>query len=119
MAMLDDVGLFDERYFLYYEDVDLALRAAEHGWLSRVAPASRVHHRGSASMGGIGNLAVRLRERNRLWVLVRHRPLSDIARGVWLSARRLRWPPRTVHLRALLAGVGGAPRLAWARFRQR
>jgi N-acetylglucosaminyl-diphospho-decaprenol L-rhamnosyltransferase len=119
MPMLDDVGLFDERFFLYYEDVDLGLRAAEHGWRSRVAPASRVYHRGSASMGGVGDLAVRLRERNRLWVLIRHRPAADIVRGLWLSVRRLRWAPRAVHLRALLAGLGGAPRLAWARFRQR
>ena len=119
MAMLDDVGPFDERYFLYYEDVDLALRAAEHGWRHRVAPASRVHHRGSASMGGVGHLAVRLRERNRLWVLFRHRPPGDIARGVWLSIRRLRWAPRAVHLSALLAGLAAAPRLTWARVRQR
>jgi GT2 family glycosyltransferase len=31
-ACLDDVGLFDERYFAYCEEADLALRAAAHGW---------------------------------------------------------------------------------------
>ncbi|MDA8282644.1 MAG: glycosyltransferase family 2 protein [Actinomycetota bacterium] len=31
-AMLDDVGLFDERYFAYCEEVDLALRARAAGW---------------------------------------------------------------------------------------
>ena len=30
--MLDDVGLFDERYFAYCEEADLALRAAAAGW---------------------------------------------------------------------------------------
>ncbi|MEX1107173.1 MAG: glycosyltransferase family 2 protein [Ilumatobacteraceae bacterium] len=118
MAMLDDVGIFDERYFLYYEDVDLALRASERGWHHRVAPASVVQHRGSASMGGVGHLAIRLRERNRLWVLFRHRPAGDVARGLWLSTRRLRWAPRTVHASALAAGLAAAPRLLAARFRQ-
>jgi GT2 family glycosyltransferase len=31
-ACLEDVGLFDERYFAYCEEADLALRAAEAGW---------------------------------------------------------------------------------------
>ena len=39
-AFIEDVGGFDERYFMYYEDVDLALRGAELGWRYRCAPAS-------------------------------------------------------------------------------
>jgi GT2 family glycosyltransferase len=30
--LLDEVGLFDERYFAYCEEADLALRAADAGW---------------------------------------------------------------------------------------
>ena len=104
-------GGFDERYFLYYEDVDLALRGGELGWRHRLAPASRVRHRGSASVAAIGTRAVFHRERNRIWVLLRHRPWRDLTRGLWLSVRRLRWAPRRVHAAALAAGVGGAPRL--------
>ena len=37
-AYLDDVGLFDERLFLYYEDVELSLRGAQRGWRYRTAP---------------------------------------------------------------------------------
>jgi hypothetical protein len=58
------------------------------------------------------------RERNRLWILFRYRPGADVARGVWLSVRRLRWPPRRAHARALLAGFGAVPRLLLARRRQ-
>ena len=105
-ALLDNVGGFDERFFLYYEDVDLALRAAELGWRMRCEPAAVVHHRGSVTTehDSVAARTVYLRERNRLWVLIRHRPVGDIVRGVWLSVRRLRWPPRWVHARAL--GVG-------------
>jgi len=42
-----------------------------------------------------------------------------MARALWLSIRRLRWSPRTVHARALLAGLGSAPRALLARFRAR
>lgn len=118
-AFLRDVGLFDERFFLYYEDVDLGLRGAERGWTYRCAPASRVHHRGSATASRRPDRVAYLRERNRLWILVRHRPLADAGRGFWLSIRRLRHPPRTVHLRALIAGAAAIPRLTIARVRAR
>ena len=116
---LADVGVFDDRYFLYYEDVDLGLRGRQHGWHYRCAPASCVVHAGSATTSRVGSRTAYLRERNRLWVLFRHRPAGDIARGVWLSVRRLRWAPRWVHARALVAGLASAPRLLAHRWRHR
>ena len=38
---LEDVGLFDERFFLYYEDTDLAWRGRARGWRYRYVPESR------------------------------------------------------------------------------
>lgn len=112
-------GGFDERFFLYYEDVDLALRGAELGWRYRFVPASRVIHRGSVTADAHSALAAFHRERNRLWVLWRHGSAGDLARGLWLSVRRLRWAPKGIHARALAAGIGSGPRLCFARFRQR
>ena len=112
-------GGFDERFFLYYEDVDLALRGAELGWRYRLAPQSRVIHHGSVTAGSYSDVAAFHRERNRLWVLWRHGSPGDLGRGLWLSVRRLRWAPRRVHARALVAGITSAPRLLYARFRQR
>ncbi|MCB1002022.1 MAG: glycosyltransferase family 2 protein [Acidimicrobiales bacterium] len=116
-AFLRATGGFDERYFMYYEDVDLALRGHELGWRYRLAPASRVRHRGSATASTVGDVVVFHRERNRLWVLFRHRPWADVLRGVWLSVRRLRWVPRGTHAHALLAGLAAAPRLVTTRVR--
>jgi GT2 family glycosyltransferase len=51
-AMLADVGLLDESYFMYLEDVDLAFRAQLRGWTCVYEPTARVEHRGGASGGG-------------------------------------------------------------------
>lgn len=42
---LDDVGLFDEGYRLYVEDIDLCLRMHQSGWEVIFVPAARVTHR--------------------------------------------------------------------------
>lgn len=49
--MLEDVGLLDEGYFLYFEELDLCRRATRAGWTCRVAPSSRVVHRSGQSTG--------------------------------------------------------------------
>lgn len=49
--VLDDIGLFDERYFLYFEETDLCLRARRAGWGARYVKDSRIMHIGSVSTG--------------------------------------------------------------------
>lgn len=106
-AFLADTGGFDERWFLYYEDVDLALRGAARGWRYRVVPASVVDHQRSASTGGQPDRTRYLQERNRLWAAFRFQDAATVLRALWLSIRRLRHPPRRVHAKALCAGVAG------------
>lgn len=49
--VLDQIGLFDERYFLYFEETDLCLRARRSGWIARYVKESRIMHIGSVSTG--------------------------------------------------------------------
>ncbi len=51
MDVLDRIGLFDETFFLYFEETDLCRRAAKAGWPADYVLESRVGHIGSASTG--------------------------------------------------------------------
>src|SRR5690606_11114794 len=95
-GFLADTGGFDERYFLYYEDVDLARRGAARGWQYRLAADSVVEHVRGMSAGGNPARTLLLQERNRLWAAFRFADPATIARALWLSVRRLRHHPRDV-----------------------
>lgn len=43
-AALDEVGAFDESYFMFFEDLDLGERLRDAGWLNLYVPAARVTH---------------------------------------------------------------------------
>jgi hypothetical protein len=77
---LREVGGFDERLFLYSEDVELAWRGLQHGWRHRLVPASVVRHVHSATSARHARTAV-LKERNRLLVLLRHASPRLVARA--------------------------------------
>ncbi len=51
-SLMRDLGGFDDRYFAYYEDVDLSLRLEKRSSRRLVVPASRVWHKESRSTGG-------------------------------------------------------------------
>lgn len=73
-AMLEDTGFFDERFFSYLEDVDLAWRARAMGWKAVHNPASKVRHIYSATGGQESPFKRRLTARNRVWTLYRNMP---------------------------------------------
>jgi len=48
-SLLDSVGLMDERFFMYYEEVDLCYRVKEAGWRIVYVPESTITHLGGCS----------------------------------------------------------------------
>lgn len=80
-AYLDDVGLLDERLFLYYEDLELSVRGAAQGWRYRYVPTSVIRHVHSATSVEDSPLATYYNERNRLLVVARHRSIGDVLRA--------------------------------------
>lgn len=81
-AYLEDTGGFDERLFLYYEDLELSLRGAARGWRYWYEPRSVVAHRHAASSMSQPRRTALLKERNRLLLLARHG-------GTWPLVREL------------------------------
>lgn len=79
--LLDDVGGFDEAYFLYLEDVDLAWRAQLAGWRCWYAPDARVVHQHSATSGAHSAFKRRLLARNRIRLIAKNYP----AELLWLT----------------------------------
>jgi N-acetylglucosaminyl-diphospho-decaprenol L-rhamnosyltransferase len=68
-ATLDRVGPFDERFFLYHEEVDFAKRAAEAGWETWFVPASEAVHEGMGSARGRYNVEQRKQtSRRKYWI---------------------------------------------------
>jgi len=81
--LFDEIGLFDERFFAYFEDVDLSFRAQLAGKRFLFEPRSRVLHAGAATSGGrFSPLAVRLSTRNLLFVLAKNLPAPLLWRGL-------------------------------------
>jgi GT2 family glycosyltransferase len=74
-TMLDEIGLFDERFFAYGDDADLGLRGRLAGWSCLYRPDAVVHHIHSATAGEFSPMKAFLIERNRIWVAVKLWPV--------------------------------------------
>ena len=66
------LGGFDERFFLYYEDIDFCLRAREAGWEVALAPLAHVLHEGSRSTLDEPETKVYHHARSRILFFARH-----------------------------------------------
>ncbi len=77
-AMLDQIGLFDEEFFIYYEDVDLAWRAQWAGWRCLYVPQAIVQHVHSATTKRGSPFKRRLLSRNKWWAIARNYPFSQL-----------------------------------------
>ena len=96
-AMLDDVGTFDESFFMYCEDVDLNWRAQLAGWRCWYAPQAIVYHKLSATGGG--PIASYYTGRNTLWVIAKNYP-GLLLRKYWQRVLRAQWAVARDALRA-------------------
>lgn len=72
---LQEVGMFDERYFLYLEDLDLSLRFLRKGWQLWYEPQAQVWHENAGSSGSGSSLHEYYFVRNRYLFGFRYAPL--------------------------------------------
>ncbi len=71
--VLEEIGLLDEKFFLYLEDVDWSVRAQDAGYQIGFCPESIVWHKNAGSSGGAGSpLQTYYQTRNRLLFGLKH-----------------------------------------------
>jgi GT2 family glycosyltransferase len=87
-AMLETIGLFDEDFFAYCEDSDLALRGRLAGWRCRYVPGAVVVHAYSRSTSPHSAFKAFQVERNRIWVVVKCFPARLVLASVAFTLAR-------------------------------
>jgi hypothetical protein len=127
-AALRDVGLFDERYFMYYEDLDLSWRLRLRGWKVLYVPEAVVEHAHAQSSGEWSPFFMYQVDRNRPLMLLKLAPpalalremgrygaewLRNCARVAWWGATRRQRGPHAarakLQARVLLSWLRDAP----------
>ncbi len=112
------LGGFDEEFWMYLEDADFGFRAQLAGWSAVFAPKARVYHHLSATGGG--TLASYYVGRNTLWLIVKNMPTALLLRNLpqivgaqvkiaLEAARNYRGAAARARLRGQLAGLLGLP----------
>jgi GT2 family glycosyltransferase len=114
--LFDRLGGYDERYFAFYEDVDLNVRAQVAGWDFAYVPEAVVWHLGNASWMAAaprpGAWNARLVARNRIATQVKFMPLGALPRILLVELGALARAARQGRFRATLRGkLAGLRRL--------
>lgn len=102
VKMLEEIGLFDEDFFAYYEDVDLSFRAQLAGWKVRFAPLATVRHAIGATSGKIRGFTAYQTMKNLQLLLYKNLP-KHFKGHVW---RRFTLAHTLFLLRAISRGLG-------------
>lgn len=71
-SVIDQIGLLDDRLFIYYEETDWCVRASRREWRIVYVPQSRIWHRVSATMGTASPATEYYMSRNALLFLAKH-----------------------------------------------
>ncbi len=101
-AMIDDIGFFDEDFFLIHEDTDLNFRAHLAGWKCLFIPQAVVHHRVRSTIGQHSDIAIYYSNRNPdlVWIkntpirlmlrYLHHKIISDLGSFIFFGIRKRR-----------------------------
>ena len=120
--VIEQIGLLDSRFFIYYEETDWCHRARKAGWRILLVPSARLWHRVSAAMGTKTPATEYYMSRNVLLFLAKHRRgLPRLQSLLWAAGRSVlaaaaysvkphggrRLPHRNARLLALRDAVQG------------
>jgi GT2 family glycosyltransferase len=104
--VLKDIGLFDEDYFLYAEELDLITRGRKKGWKISVALNSYVYHKESASTRDRKWLYYYLLTKSNIVYLKKHYGiLRTLSAMPFISLNAFRFARNLSNIRAILRGM--------------
>lgn len=83
--MLEEIGLFDEDFFAYAEDLDLGLRARLFGWKSYFAPQAQVIHFHSQTGKAASEFKAYHIRRNTNFTAIKNLPLGFLLKFIFLT----------------------------------
>ncbi len=89
-AALEDAGLLDEGFFLYWEETELCLRLRKKNWQLAAAPNSHVLHKVNASTSGNSTIRDRYFTASGLRILRLHSPVFFLAMPLFIILRFIR-----------------------------
>jgi hypothetical protein len=88
--MLVEIGPFDEDFFMFMEDVDLAFRGRLAGWKCLYVPEARVYHIHGGTAGPGSDLSVYYGNRNIIWYVLKDFPRKLLVTSLpWIIGRNL------------------------------
>ena len=73
-SLFNDIGLFDEDFFAYYEDVDISFRAQLRGWKVLYEPKAITYHKLSATSSKLGYFAIKQSAKNFWFLYIKNIP---------------------------------------------
>lgn len=76
--LFEKIGLFDDLFFAYQEDVDFGFRSQLAGYRCRFVPDAVVHHKYHKTSSKVAGLWIHLRERNKYFVLIKNLPAKFV-----------------------------------------
>lgn len=90
-VVFDEIGLLDDRIFMYGEDIEFCMRAKHHHWDVVIQPAAQVTHIGSASSSSVN--AIKGEYKGYLYVWAKHKPhwQLPIAKAILKLGALWRW----------------------------
>ena len=104
---LDEVGFFDDNFFIYGDDAELSLRIRLAGWKVLYVPGAIVYHKYSATTGAYSPFKAFLVERNRIWLTIKYFPPGALLLAPVYAALRM-----ILQAYGVLTGKGAAGEFA-------
>ena len=120
-AVIDQVGMLDERFFYYKEETEWCLRARRRGWHIIHVPKAKLWHKGVQRDYRPKPYVTYYKTRNRFLMLAKHRAPLYVWVVTWLQTLRTltswtvkpKWRPMREHRNAMWCGMLDFLRRRW------